>query len=118
MGDAVAAVGQIPSFDRGAKGRLDEFDRGCDRPRPEGSDSRQVLNLGSISGEAVFLDQVASELGETKTLGITLKGRSEGSSKVSTAPDAGRSLPGQRGRPRAPADAHARDDPQRRSTDR
>src|SRR5271166_3303376 len=84
MGDAVAAVGQIPGFDRGAKGRLDEFDRGRDRPRPEGSDSRQVLNLGSISGEAVFLDQVASELGETKTLGITLKGRSEGSSKVST----------------------------------
>src|SRR5271165_4233019 len=83
MVHAVAAVGQITSFDRGANGRLDEFDRDLDRLGPESGDSRRVLDLGSIAEEAVFLNQVASELGETKTLRITLKGRSEGKSKVS-----------------------------------
>jgi hypothetical protein len=32
----------------------------------------------------MFLDQIAPELGETKTIGVTVKGRSEGKSKVST----------------------------------
>jgi hypothetical protein len=38
--------------------------------RPEGNDRRRILGLRSIREEAMLLDQVASELGETKTLGI------------------------------------------------
>src|ERR1700719_3732471 len=83
MAYAVTAVGQITSFDRSANGRLDELDRGCHRQRPEGSDSGRVLNLGSIARETMFLDQITSELCETKTLGVTVKSGSEGKSKVS-----------------------------------
>src|SRR3984893_2613224 len=82
MVHAVARVGQIPRADRGANGRPDEIDRGRHRVCPEGSDSGRVLNLGSIGEETVLLDQLASELGETKTLGVTPKDRSEAEPEI------------------------------------
>jgi len=78
----VARVGQISRPDRGANGRLDELDRGRHRLRPEGIDSRRVLNPGSIGEEAVLLDQVASDLGEAKTLTVTLKDLAEANPKT------------------------------------
>src|ERR1700709_2766181 len=84
MEHSVARVGQVPRPGRGAKGPPDEIDRGRQRMRPERGDCRRILNLRSIREKAVFLDQVASQLGETKALGVTRKSRSEAEPQVAT----------------------------------
>ena len=74
---AVASVGQITRLNRGAKGRPSEIDRGRDRLRPDGNRSHRDVDLRLTGDEAVLLDQVACELGETITLAVTVKDRAE-----------------------------------------
>ncbi len=82
MEHVVARVGQVSHPRCGAKGRPDVIDRSRQRMRPEGGDRHRILNLRSIREEVVLFDQIASEPGETKTLGVTLKNRSEAEPEV------------------------------------
>ena len=59
------------------KARPHEIDRGPDRLRPEGDGSHRIVELCPVGDEAVLLDKVARELGETVTLAVTVKDRPE-----------------------------------------
>ena len=97
---AVASEGQIARLDRGAKGRPHEIDRGRDRLRPEGNHSHRVVDLRLVGDEAVLLDQVACELGETITLAVTVKDRAEDSPEIAIG------VRGSAARPVLHADVH------------
>src|SRR5580704_745055 len=77
LAHAVASVGQITRLHRMAKGRPHEIDRGRDRLHPKRDHSHREVNFRSVGGETVLLDQVECELGETETLSVTVKDRSE-----------------------------------------
>src|SRR5208337_1716239 len=95
------APGRGPAAAGGAEPLSDGFSALPRRIRTEGAPARVVPRRFAVAGYR--------DARPARAPGDPLRG---------AAPDAGRSLPGQRGRPRAPADAHARGDPQRRSTDR
>ena len=80
---AVASEVHIPCLDRAAKGRPHEIDRGRDRLRPEGNHSHRVVDLRPVGDEAVLLDEVACELGETIALAVTVKHRAEHNPRTS-----------------------------------
>ena len=100
LGHAVASVGQIPRLGRGAKGRLEKFDRGRDRLRPQGNVSHRKVDFCPVRHEAGLLDQVAGELGETITFAVTVKHRAE------EHPEAGIGVCGRAAHPVSHADVH------------
>src|ERR1700677_4729071 len=100
MDHAVASESQIPHFDRSAKGRPSEVYRARDRLCPDGNGSHRRVGLCLAVDEAVLLDQVASELGETITLAITVKHRAEGK------PQKAKGVRGYTARPVLHADVH------------
>src|ERR1700728_824011 len=78
MDHAVASKSQIPHLDRSAKGRPREVDRARDRLCPDGNCSHRRVGLCLTGDEAMLRDKVATELGETITLAITVQHRAEG----------------------------------------
>jgi hypothetical protein len=82
---AVASGCQIPRLGRSAKGPPIEIDCCRDWLCPEGNYSHREMDFCLTGEEAVFLDQVASELGETIPLTVTLKDRTEDGPEISPA---------------------------------
>src|SRR5260370_27986837 len=78
----VTGEGQITRLNRGANGHPIEVDRGGDRLRPEGNYSHRVVDPRLVGDEAVLLDQVAGEFGETLAIAVTVKDRSEHSPQI------------------------------------
>src|SRR6266853_1677217 len=74
---AVASEGQITRLNRGANGRPSEIDRGRDRLRPDGNRSHSGVNFRVTCEEAVLLDQIAGEFGETVGIAVPVKDGSE-----------------------------------------
>ena len=70
---AIAGDGQIPGLGCRAKGRPQEIDRACDWLRPDGNDSHHMVDLRAVGDEAVLLDKVAGELGESIALTVAVK---------------------------------------------
>ncbi len=84
-GHIVAGGGQRPRLCRGAKGRPTGLDRARDRLCPEGNYSHREVDFCLTGDEAVFLDQVASELGETIPVTVTVKDWPEDGPEIGTA---------------------------------
>src|SRR5260370_35377949 len=100
LAHTVASVGQIACLGRGAKGRPHEIDRRRDWLCPGGNYSHRIVDLCPVGDESVLLDQVTRELGETKTLSVTVKGRAE------DKPEPAIGVRGRSPRPMLQADVH------------
>src|ERR1700733_10592716 len=59
--------------------------RFCDGPVRVSSNSHGIVSLRLVGDEAVFLDQVAGELGESIPLTVTMKDRPKGAPELGIA---------------------------------
>src|SRR5271163_446436 len=97
---AVACPGKCSRLGCGAKGGPIEVDGRCDRLCPECNSLHRQVACRLIGDEAVFLDQVACKLGETVTVTVPAKFRTE------HRPEPAKGLRGGAAHPVLQADVH------------
>src|ERR1700757_2533277 len=82
---AVASKSQVTRFDGGSERRPDEVYCGLHRLRPAADQLHAEVRFRLVSQESIFLHQVAGDLSEAVTIGITMGERTKDQSEPDIA---------------------------------